>query len=113
HLALGLDNARVGAPPAASILERPLLDDLRAELLRRALIGRAERNILGMRADNEEPFPPLLPDQIFGESVGQHRARGRGVNDIGAAVFLARTLVRRAGVEHQAVTRSVGDLDKL
>ena len=54
-----------------------------------------------MGADNQQPFPPLLPDQIFGKRVGELGARRRDMDDVGAAVLLAQPFVGRAGVEHQ------------
>ena len=54
-----------------------------------------------MRALDQQPFAPLLPDEILREPVGQHGARRRDMNDIGAAVFLAQTLVGRGDVEEQ------------
>ena len=52
-----------------------------------------------VRPDHQEPAPPLLPDQILRERVGQHRARRRGMNDVGAAVLLAQSIVDRADIE--------------
>ena len=101
HLALGLHGAGVAAPAAARVFIDSLLDNLRAEFFRRASIGLCEKLVLRMRALDEQPAAPLLPDQILREPVGEHGARGRDVNNALAAVFLAQPFVRRRDVENQ------------
>ena len=115
HLPLDLHAARVRAPAAAGVLVHALLDDFRAEFLRRPPVGLREQLVLRMRPDHQEPASPLLPDQILREPVGQHRTRRRDVDHIGAAILLAQTIVRRARVEHQRAggARGVGDRENL
>jgi hypothetical protein len=73
HLGLDLDVARVGAPRPARVLVGALVDDLRPELLGGAAVGIGQEPILGMRALDQEPARPTLPDQVLGERVGLHR----------------------------------------
>ena len=61
HLRLDLHRAGIGAPGAAGVLEDPLLDDLRAELLRRPPVGVGQRLVLGVAALDQEPVGPALP----------------------------------------------------
>ena len=57
---------------------------------------------------------PLLPYEVLGEGVGQHRARRRRVQHLRAAVFLAQAVVGRAVVDEQRLfaLQRVGHLEK-
>ena len=81
------------APPV--ILEDALLHDLGAEPRRGAPQRVGEQLVLVMRADHQQPALPLLPDQILRQRIGQHRARRRDMDDIGAAI-LPRAAGRRS-----------------
>jgi hypothetical protein len=67
-----------------------------------------------MRANHHQPALPLLPDQILGKCVCEHRARRRDVNHIGPAILLAQAIVGCSRVEqhHSAIADCVGGLDQ-
>src|SRR5258708_21021442 len=69
QLALDLDDAAIRPSGAAGILEHLVLDNSRAEPLSLASYRIAVELVLGMRADNQKPSAPLLPDQILRQSV--------------------------------------------
>ena len=101
QLRLHLDVAGIGAPGAAGVLEDPGLDDLRAELLRRAAVGVGERRVLRVRALDQEPAAPALEHQELRQRVGLHRPARRQVQQVRPAVGAAQPVVGGERVQHQ------------
>ena len=112
HLPLDQGDAAIGTTRTTSILEGSFLNDLGAE----ARGGTAQcigvQPVLIMRADDEQPAFPLLPHQILGERIREHRARRRDMDHIGATVLLAQPIVDRASIQQQrpAIAKRVGRL---
>ena len=115
HLALDQGDAAIGTAGAAGIFENSLLNDLGAEARGGAAQCVGIELVLIMRADDQQPALPLLPHQILGERIRQHRARRRDMDDVGAAVLLAQPVVDRAGIQQQrpAIAERVGGLQQL
>src|SRR5262249_3613591 len=64
-LPLDLDDAAVGPPRAAGILEHPLLDDLRTEPPRSTAQRVRQELVALVRAHHKQPSSPLLPREIL------------------------------------------------
>ena len=115
HLTLDQCHAAVGAPRAAGVFKRSFLHDLGAKTRGCAPQRVGIKLVLVMRADHQEPALPLLPHQILGEPIRQHRTRRRDMDDIGATVLLAQAVIDRSGVQQHGavVAQRVGGLEQL
>ena len=91
------------SPGGRFVLVRARLDDLAAKLR----CGTLDRDLRGkvdiLRAVDEKPVPPLLPDQILSQRIGLHRPAGDDVEQVGAAIVGAQPIIFRAGVEEQCI----------
>ena len=94
------------APPVSS--NDALLDDFGAEADSRTAQRLRVKLVRFVRADDEQPARPSLPDQILRERISQHGTRRRDLDHIAAAVLLAQPVIRRAGIEEQEATRAAG-----
>ena len=75
HLLLHLHRAGIGAPGAAGVLVDPLLDDLRAELLRPRACRRRRAPCPRGGCPRSGTSGPALPHEVLRQRVGQHRVR--------------------------------------
>ena len=98
-LLLHLDDAGIGLPCAAGILEQPLLDDPRAKALGRPPIGVRQQRVARMRPVNQQPTRPAAGHEILGQRIGQHAPGRRDVDHIGAALLLTQPVVLRGDIE--------------
>ena len=67
-----------------------------------------------MRPNHQHPALPLLPDEILGEAVRQHRTGRRNVDHVGPAILFAQSIIDRAGIEQcgSPVPEGVGNLQQ-
>jgi hypothetical protein len=72
NLLLNLLMPAVRAPASSLDLERALLDDFRSEPLCSAPKRSGECFIAGSGPVHQEPAPPLLPDQVLRQRIGEH-----------------------------------------
>ncbi len=65
----------------------------------------------GPGAVDQKPVPPAFPDKILRQCIGQHRARGRCVEDVPSAIFLAQVVVARTCVENEGcfISQGIGE----
>src|SRR5262249_37223015 len=114
HLTLDQGYAAAGAPGAAGILEYPFLHYLGAEARGRAPQRFGEELVLVVRAGHQQPALPLLPHQILGKRVCEHRAGRRNMDHIGAAILLAQPIVDRSRIEENgsAIAQCVGSFQQ-
>ena len=114
HLTLDQRHTAIGTAGAAGILEGPFLHDLGAEPGRGAAQGIGIKLVAVVRADDQQPALPLLPDQILGEAVREHRAGWRHMDDIGATILLAQAVVDGAGIKQNgaAIPQRIGNLQQ-
>ena len=99
----GRDLRLGGAPCIRAVVPTPLLDYLGAEPLRGPAQGFGEKPVAGPLADDQEPLPPALPNQILRQTIGQHGPAGRDVHDVVPAIPVAQPVIRRPYVKEEDV----------
>jgi electron transport complex protein RnfC len=108
------EERHLGGGIAAHVrVEHPFLAraDLQTELRGGPVQRRGEGGVLGVAAGDHHQIRPLPAHHELHQRIGQHGARGRGMQDVGPAVAIAEGAFRGGGVEQQraAGLRKIGD----
>ena len=103
QLSLHLHMPGIRASRAARVGELTLIHDFCTKLGRRGAIGLGQRNIFGMRAVNERPARPFLPDQELRHGIALHLPRRRDMQDIAPTFGAAQRGIRCQRIEDQRI----------